>query len=83
MEETIEIARLSVQSCVWPLYEVENGKWKLNYNPKNRKKSLEEYIKPQGRFAHLLKGQSEAQLARLQQFVDGEWEALLERCGEL
>ncbi|MBU0671789.1 MAG: pyruvate ferredoxin oxidoreductase, partial [Candidatus Margulisbacteria bacterium] len=29
-ELTMEIAKLAVQTCVWPVYEVENGKWKLN-----------------------------------------------------
>lgn len=83
MEETIQVARLAVQSCSWPLYEVESNEWKLNYNPRN-KKTLEEYLKTQGRFSHLLNSdQNKKQLETLQQYVDEQWEILLKRCGEI
>jgi len=41
------MSKLSVQTNFWPLYEVENGKWKLNYKPKERK-PITEWMKPQG-----------------------------------
>jgi len=81
MEKTIEIAKLAVQSCVWPLYEVEEGEWKLNFKARN-KKPLEEYIKPQGRFAHLLKDENKEVQDKLQDFINQEWERLLKKCGE-
>lgn len=81
IEQTVEIARLAVQSCVWPLYEVEQGEWQLNQKVR-KKKPIEEYIKPQGRFAHLMKEAREAERAKLQEFVDQEWERLLKWCGE-
>ncbi|MFH0956620.1 MAG: thiamine pyrophosphate-dependent enzyme, partial [Candidatus Aenigmatarchaeota archaeon] len=31
--KTIEMAKMAVDSCMWPLYEIENGKYKLNYRP--------------------------------------------------
>ena len=40
--------------CVWPLYEVIEGKYILNHKPKN-KLPVEEYLKMQGRFAHMFK----------------------------
>ena len=31
-----EICDLAVETCVWPLYEIENGVWKLTYEPKKK-----------------------------------------------
>jgi len=81
MEQTVEVAKLGVQSCVWPLYEVEDGEWKLNFKARN-KKPIEEYIKLQGRFAHLMKEENKPVREELQEFVDKEWERLLKKCGE-
>ena len=80
MENTVQLARLAVQSCTWPIYEVVNGnEWKVNYTPKN-KKSVLEYIESQGRFAHLVKDERNIEyLEQLQQFVDEQWEILLKR----
>jgi pyruvate ferredoxin oxidoreductase beta subunit len=72
---------MAVQSCVWPLFEVENGKWKLTTKVPKRI-SVEEYLKPQGRFAHLFKEKNKETLALLQENVDAEWEKLLQLCGE-
>ncbi len=80
-EKTVEVAKLAVQSCIWPLYEVENGKWKLTTKVRY-KESIEEYMRMQGRFAHLFKPGNEEVLADLQQYIDREWQKLLERCGE-
>lgn len=52
-ERTIEIGRLAVETGIFPLYEVENGRYKLNID-KPKLKPVEEYLKPQGRFRHLL-----------------------------
>ena len=35
-EDTIELAREAVENCFWPLYEVENGVYKLTYKPKRK-----------------------------------------------
>lgn len=48
----VNIGRLAVQTGVFPLYEIENGKYKLNVNPA-KLRPLEEYTKLQGRFRHL------------------------------
>lgn len=80
-EETIEIAKEAVETCFWPLYEVENGQWRLTYRPKE-KKSYVEWMKRQGRFKHLFKEGNEALLADLQAEVDQRWAELLARCGE-
>jgi pyruvate ferredoxin oxidoreductase beta subunit len=71
----IELAKTAVDSCVWPLYEVENGKYKINYKPKEKKPVLE-WIKPQGRFRHLFKEENTWVLEEFQNKVDEEWEEL-------
>lgn len=79
-ELTLEMGQLSVDTCFWPLYEVEDGKWKLNYRPKE-KKPLVEWLKLQRRFAHLFKTPNGKELiGELQERVDREWEELLARC---
>jgi pyruvate ferredoxin oxidoreductase beta subunit len=52
MEDTIEMARLAVETCFWPLYECDEGTWKITYTPKE-KLPLSEFTDRQGRFAHL------------------------------
>ena len=71
----IELAKTAVDSCVWPLYEVENGKYKINYKPKEKKPILE-WIKPQGRFRHLFKEENTWLVEEFQKKVDEEWEEL-------
>ena len=71
----VELAKIAVDTCVWPLYEVENGKYKINYKPKEKKPILE-WIKPQGRFRHLFKEEYAWVLDEFQKKVDEEWEEL-------
>lgn len=78
-EDLMEICKLAVETCVWPLYEVIDGKWQLSYKPKN-KLSVEEYLRPQGRFAHMFKAGAEWMVEDFQKTVDRNWEALLNKC---
>jgi pyruvate ferredoxin oxidoreductase beta subunit len=80
-DQTLEVTRLGVETCYWPLYEVENGQWKLTYRPKE-KLPIEEFLKPQGRFRHLFAEQNKHIIKELQAQVDRKWRELLERCGE-
>ncbi|HDL64914.1 MAG TPA: pyruvate ferredoxin oxidoreductase [Proteobacteria bacterium] len=66
---SIDIVKTAVETCFWPLYEVENGEWKLNYMPKE-KLPVAEWIKVQGRFKHLLKEEIKPLLQALQDWVD-------------
>ncbi len=78
---TMEVLRLAVDTCFWPLYEVERGEWKLTYRPKE-KLPIEEFLKPQGRFRHLFKEENKHIIEELQAEVDRRWEALLKRTGK-
>jgi pyruvate ferredoxin oxidoreductase beta subunit len=75
-EDTMEISRLAANTCFWPLYEVDEGKWKLNYFPKE-KLPVEEFLKTQGRFRHLFRPENQHVIEELQQEVDEQWERLL------
>ncbi len=82
VSDGIESSRLATETCFWPLWEVENGKWKLNFKPKE-KKSIEEWLKPQGRFKHLFQSDAGKKVIEdLQREVDTRWQEVLERCGE-
>lgn len=78
--ELMEMCRLAVETCYWPLFEVINGEWKLSYMPKN-KLPIEDFLRPQGRFKHLFKPGNEHMIREIQADVDRKWAELLERCG--
>lgn len=80
-EETIEMGKLAVDTCFWPVYEVEDGKWKLTYKPRE-KKPVAEWLKRQDRFRHLFKPGNEGLLEQIQKEVDRRWNELLLKCGE-
>ncbi len=78
-EKTIDISRLAADTCFWPAYEVDHGKWKLNYKPK-QKLPVEEFLKPQGRFRHLFRPENRHVIDELQAEVDYKWEEILRNC---
>jgi pyruvate ferredoxin oxidoreductase beta subunit len=78
-EDIAEICKLAVDTCVWPLFEVEDGIWKLNYEPR-KKLPVEEYLKKQGRFKHMFKPGNEWMIEEAQKYVDKKWQALLLKC---
>ncbi len=80
-KKLMQISKLAVETCYWPMYEVENGEWKLSYKPK-KKLPIEEFLKPQGRFKHLFKEENKHIIEEIQKEVDRRWETLLKRCGE-
>jgi len=78
-ELTIQIARMAVDTCLWPLYEVVNGEYHLTHKPRE-KKPVEEYLKLQTRFRHLFAPQNKHLVEELQRYVDAKWEQLLNKC---
>ena len=79
--ETIKLAKLAVQTRYFPLYEVENGKYKLSMKvPKPA--PLEDFLKPQGRFRHLFAFEFTKNLEELKRQVDRNWARVTQLCGE-
>jgi len=77
-DDAITLCKLAVDTCYWPLYEVENGVTKITFKPKE-KKPIIEFLKPQGRFKHLFAPENEWMLKKIQEDIDHEWE-LLQKC---
>jgi pyruvate ferredoxin oxidoreductase beta subunit len=77
-EQTITQSRLAVDTCFWPLYECENGVYKINYTPKE-KLPASEWLKTQNRFRHLFKPENKHLLDTFQQEVDKRWEKLVKK----
>jgi pyruvate/2-oxoacid:ferredoxin oxidoreductase beta subunit len=76
-EMSVKIARMAVQTNIFPLYEVEEGfKYTINYKPKEY--LVREYFKLQGRFRYL----SDKDLDQIQEMVNEDWELLLRKAGE-
>lgn len=73
-ELAVQLPRLAVQTHIFPLYEIHEGRYyKMSMNPK--KKPITEYLKPQGRFRHL----TEEQVAEMDRMVDEKYAWLLEQ----
>jgi pyruvate ferredoxin oxidoreductase beta subunit len=76
-ENLIEIAKSAVQSGIWILYEIENGKKELSkpsqkYLEKSKRMPIKDYVKQQGRFNKI----TDDQIEELQNWVDENWEML-------
>ena len=72
-ELSVEVSRKAVESRMFPLYEVENGRYRITVKPK--KIPVEEYLKLQGRFRYL----DDEAIKKIQEHVDREWELLLKK----
>lgn len=77
----VEISKRAVNSNFWPLYEVENGVWKLNYKPAHPL-PVEKFLEPQGRFRHLFLKENRYILDLIQENVDINWKKLVRRSSE-
>lgn len=75
-DDAILLSRLAVETCYWPLYEIENGITRVTVKPKE-KKPLVDFLKPQGRFKHMFAPENEWMLKQAQEEVDRNWERLL------
>ncbi len=78
--DMMKMCRLAADTCYWPMFEVDEGKWKLTYEPK-KKLPVEDFLKPQGRFKHLFEKENQHLLQDIQNEVDKRWESILSKCG--
>ncbi len=69
--KTIDVAKLAVESGMWVLYEIEDGKLRITYKPKELK-PVKDYLALQGRFKHL----SAEDIRKIEETVKKEWERL-------
>ncbi|MBM4133540.1 MAG: pyruvate synthase [Nitrospira sp.] len=70
--QTTEVARLAVESGLWPLKESVNGTVTHTYVPK--RKPVEEYLKLQTRFRHLFEpARQDEAIRHIQDHVDAYW----------
>lgn len=76
-EETIELARLGVETGLFPVFEMEDGEI-TSVRKLTERKPVEEYLEKQGRFKHLFKKgeDGEAGIEELQAWVDDRAEDL-------
>ena len=73
----MQINKLAVDTCYWPLYEVIDGKYKISYKPV-KKLPIEDFLKPQKRFRHMFKPGNEWMIEEFQKEVDNRWQELLD-----
>ncbi len=81
-KDTVKIGRMMVESCLFVLYEIEGGRFKLtgkslSIAKSGRKKPVDEYIRMQGRFRKM----TPERIAQFQRAVDEKWENVLKRAG--
>jgi pyruvate ferredoxin oxidoreductase beta subunit len=75
----IAMGRLAVETGVFPLYEVENGKYKVSSEMPKKLKPVKDYFKGQGRFRHL----TEEEVNVIQQKVENEHQRILHKAKHL
>ena len=81
--EIMKICKLGVETCVWPLFEVVDGKYELTGESariaagKAEKKPVLDWVSSQGRYKHLLQDRWEPVIEQMQAEVDRRWNKLI------
>ncbi|HPC01473.1 MAG TPA: pyruvate synthase subunit PorB [Syntrophales bacterium] len=73
--EAVKLGRLAVETGFFPLYEVENGKYRLTVELPAKRRPIGDYLKLQGRFRHL----DPADVEKVQALVDKEFRKLMHK----
>lgn len=73
-----KVISAAVNSCYFPLYEVEQGLTTLSFDPeaKNKKVPVSDWLKMMGRTKHLCDEKYSEILSQIQQEVDNRWKRL-------
>jgi len=69
----------AVNCRFWPLYEVVDGVYRLSYEP-DPVAPVEDWLRPQARFAHLLRPENGALVEGIKDQIERDWTALRRRC---
>ncbi len=82
-DDVLNIAELSVECNLWPLYEFENGKYRVTFRP-GKPKSITDYFAAQSRMRHLVKPEYAGIVQKIQEYIDLRWQELndLEKLGQ-
>jgi pyruvate ferredoxin oxidoreductase beta subunit len=75
----VQVLDAAVNSCFWPLYEVVDGEYRLTYEP-DEFVPIEEWLRPQKRFGHLLRPENAELIETIQRQVAADWRSLRDRC---
>ncbi len=75
----VRILDAAVNSCFWPLYEVVDGEYRLTFEP-HEVVPVEDWLRPQKRFAHLLRPENAEIVEEIQRRVTADWQSLRSRC---
>ena len=73
-----KVISAAVNSCYFPLYEIEKGRTSLSFDPesKNKKIPVSDWLKMMGRTKHLCEERYSEILSSIQQEVDLRWNRL-------
>ena len=77
IDESIEVAKLAIQTNVFPLFEVIDGQYILSREVK-KVKPVTDYFAIQRRFRHL----NETEVAQIQDKIDADYAELLAKCAK-
>ena len=72
------VMQAAIDSCFFPLYEVEHGHTTLTYDPEaaDRRRPVTDWLSLMGKTRHLLKGQNADMVQGIQEEVDRRWRRL-------
>ena len=74
-DQAVSLGRLAVETGIFPLYEVENGKHKLSAEVPKKLRPIKDYFKSQGRYRHL----NDDEINRIQDRVNIEHRKLMNK----
>ncbi len=84
-DQAIEVSKLAVKTCFFPLYYTYKDEWiltgisaRLAKDPE-KKLPIEDYLKPQGRFRHLFKPEWKKKMLEIQDEIDEKWSRLVRK----
>jgi len=70
VSDSVNLAKLAVETGMWALYEIEDRSFRVTKRPS--KKPVGDYLKRQGRFRHL----NEKAIRKIQNNIDERWKEL-------